>query len=205
MIAIAPPNIKELHNYLTWLDSIGVSYKILQPNEIINECYDMLLLCGGPDIGKKGKEERDKQDINWFKQAYGKISILGICRGLQLANIVLGGTLYENINEDKIKHSTNRVEISGDESNKTKSSFHHIIYNKEKILVNSRHHQGIKKIANGLNVLALSEKDDLIEMIEGENSLFVQWHPEKKEIRGTLAEQIVSNWILKKLKYVYSK
>lgn len=200
MIALAPSHKAQLRNYTSWLEKLKLPYYLLSTGDVIDERFSMLILCGGPDVGKKGEELRDSNDIGWFKQAYGKIPVLGICRGLQLANVVLGGILHEDLPNVPIKHSTNKRQVAGEPTRLVESSFHDIIYEGKKIKVNSRHHQGIKVIAEGLNVLAKCEDDGLIEMVSGNNSLFVQWHPEREDVWGTEAEQIVSNWVKDRVK-----
>ena len=195
MIAVAPAHISELKNYTSWFEKLNVPYTLLNSGDTM-ENFSMLILCGGADLGKIGNERRDTNEINWFREAYGKIHVLGICRGMQLANKYLGGTLFEDISNDPIRHSSNRKEISGENVSLLESSYHDIIFNDGKrIKVNSRHHQGLRDVAEGLKITAICEEDKMIEMVEGEKSLFVQWHPEREEIWGTEAEKIVSDWI----------
>lgn len=195
MIALAPAHRSQLVNYTSWLEKLEIPYNILTPNDNIDEKYSMLLLCGGPDVGKKGEEQRDTNDIKWFNQAYGKIPVLGVCRGLQLANVVLGGALHQDLDETLIKHTPNKVQTAGEPNPLMESSFHDILYDGRKIRVNSRHHQGISVLAEGLTVLATCEEDGLIEMTSGNNALFVQWHPERPDVWGTEAEQMVTKWV----------
>ena len=199
MIAIAPSHRNQLGNYVSWLEKRGFKYKILKPDESLSE-YDALILCGGPDVG--ANPERDRQETKWFKEAYGKIPVLGICRGLQISNVILGGTLHEDLSEDKIKHTSNKKEISGEPYPLLESSWHDVIFNDGKIIkVNSRHHQGIKDLAPGLRPVAFCSEDNLLEMVSGENSLFVQWHPERPDVWGTEAEEVVFKWLSEKISH----
>lgn len=212
VIAIAPPaKQKELVVYTSWLDHANLAYKILDENESSID-YDALLLTGGADIGKGPK--RDEQEFKWFKQAYGKIPIVGICRGMQLANLALGGTLYDDLSEETfIKHTTNKELISEEVTSSIKSSWHNVqivnfsLFIKENskddliIIVNSRHHQGVKEIANTLKTVAISPNDGLVEALENENCLLVQWHPERLEARDKSCSNIVLEW----LRYNFSK
>ena len=78
------------------------------------------------------------------------------------------------------------------------SSFHDIVFsNGKRIKVNSRHHQGIKDLAPGLEPVARCTEDGLLEMVKGQNCLFVQWHPERPDVWGTEAEQVVFDWLKK--------
>jgi putative glutamine amidotransferase len=102
--------------------------------------------------------------------------ILGICYGMQLINVFLGGTLYQDIPK----------QISVEINHKT--DYHIIVIAENRFLqkgefsVNSTHHQGVKKLGSGLSVLAYSA-DHLIEGFYKEDSPFllgVQWHPERE-------------------------
>lgn len=159
---------------------------------------DGIIFTGGLDVSPLSYNEnplkeinnisaiRDKYEIGLFKKAYErKMPILGICRGLQITNVALGGKLYqdiftqvpnclghspEGILNTELYHSIN-IE-------KDTKLFH--IFGKEKIFVNSFHHQGIKELGNNLLVSALSE-DGIIEGIEATDDRFLiglQFHPE---------------------------
>jgi GMP synthase-like glutamine amidotransferase len=193
MIALAPSHKAQLENYTSWLEKRGIPYRILQPKERLDG-FSMLLLCGGPDVGTAG--ERDEQESRWFKEAYGKIPVLGICRGLQLSNVMLGGTLHADLDTEKVKHTANKTEIAGEPHSLLESSWHEIDFKEgKKIRVNSRHHQGIDQLAPGLTAIAYCSEDGLIEMAKGEKALFVQWHPERPDVWGTEAEEIVYHWV----------
>jgi putative glutamine amidotransferase len=104
--------------------------------------------------------------------------VLGICYGMQFLNVICGGTLH--------------IDLPGRESNPVNHRAGHIIklYNRSKLyyilgrrelLVNSTHHQGIKKLGKGLTVSARSQ-DGIIEAIEMRHYPYftgVQWHPER--------------------------
>jgi putative glutamine amidotransferase len=110
--------------------------------------------------------------------------LLGICAGEQLLNVVLGGTLYQDISScinTKINHkpggetSQNRHFIDIKEN-----SLLHKIVGKDRYKVNSHHHQAVHKLGEGLVISAKSE-DGIIEAIERPQSHFcigVEWHPE---------------------------
>lgn len=195
MVALAPSHTAQLGNYTTWLEKNNFPYKILRPGDSLVG-FSVLILCGGPDVGKPGVEMRDLAEKDWLNQAYGKIAVLGICRGLQLTNVFLGGTLHVDLSEQPIKHSANKISISGEPNPLLESSFHDVVFDDgKKIKVNSRHHQAIKDLAPGLQPIAKADGDDVFEMVEGNNALFVQWHPEREDVWGTDAEKIVSDWL----------
>lgn len=131
-------------------------------------------------------EERDRFELELFKEVYEKkIPILGICRGLQLINIALGGNLYQDINS-QIPNSYGHAPKYTLRSNLyhsvkiEKGSKLFDIFKTEDLKVNSFHHQSIKKLGNDLKITANSN-DGIVEAIESVNEKFlvaVQWHPE---------------------------
>ncbi len=114
------------------------------------------------------------------------IPFLAICRGHQVLNTVLGGTLIQDIPSscpDALQHS-----IPGDPSQET---FHTVrispdsrlasLINKTELEVNSSHHQAVSDIGEGLSPSAWAP-DDILEAMELKNHPFglsVQWHPER--------------------------
>lgn len=129
--------------------------------------------------------ERDALERNIFEMAYRDDKpILGICRGIQLINVLLGGTLYQDLEiqfSKEIQHvmkppyarSVHEVNLIPDTPLRK-------ILGIEKLGVNSYHHQGIKKIADDLEIMAVAT-DGLIEAVYCKQKKFiwaVQWHPE---------------------------
>ncbi len=135
--------------------------------------------CGIPD------SDRDEIEISAVKVAIEMgIPVFGICRGHQVLNVALGGTLIQDIpsqvsnsithSEEGNRRPLHNVEISDGTMLKE-------IERENPIMVNSIHHQAVKKLGDGLRVSAKSE-DGVIEAIEsadGRPVLSVQWHPEE--------------------------
>lgn len=128
--------------------------------------------------------ETDKLDLALIKAALkSKLEIFGICRGQQVINVALGGTLIQDIPsqvETQLDHNTSQVH-----GTLTKGHLIQVLPNSRlaslcpsEIEVNSYHHQAIKNLADGLSVSALAE-DGVIEAIEGHKIFAVQWHPER--------------------------
>ncbi|MBI4855920.1 MAG: gamma-glutamyl-gamma-aminobutyrate hydrolase family protein [Acetobacterium woodii] len=112
--------------------------------------------------------------------------VFGVCRGLQLINVALGGTLYQDINkqmkrDQQIQHfQQNNYEYPVHEVTIEKNSKLYEIVGSDKIRVNSMHHQGINHLSSRL-IATASSSDRLVEAIEIPELSFglaVQWHPE---------------------------
>ena len=132
-----------------------------------------------------------------------KKPVLGICRGIQLLNVGLGGTLYQDIpsqvtREFPIAHKqpfhyvsfSHRVAI-------TPGTRLHTICQADSIGVNSSHHQAIKALANGL-VATGKTSDGLIEAVEMPDYPFfvgVQWHPEYLWPEDAAAERLFTFFV----------
>ncbi len=111
--------------------------------------------------------------------------LLGICHGMQLLNVLLGGSLFQDI-EHQIPNAINHKQ----QMVRTKS-YHNILVKKESLLakilkedtfaVNSNHRQAINKLGEGIVISAKCIEDGVIEAIESTHHSFVlglEWHPE---------------------------
>jgi putative glutamine amidotransferase len=157
--------------------------------EYVAEC-DGFVFCGGVDIDPKyyGQEnnglsenicsERDEFESLMFTELYptGK-PILGICRGEQVINVFLGGTLIQHI--DGHRQSEERHVLTHEVVlNKDGELFD--IIGRERIMTNSFHHQIVDALAEGLVCDAINV-EGYIEAYHSSNHPFllcVQWHPE---------------------------
>ncbi|HYE80749.1 MAG TPA: gamma-glutamyl-gamma-aminobutyrate hydrolase family protein [Clostridia bacterium] len=159
---------------------------------------DCIIFTGGADISPLYYGEnptsllnnmssiRDDYEIGLFKTVYeNNVPILGICRGIQLINVALGGSLYQDINAqlpDTLGHSPGGTAVDElyHSINIEKKSKLYNIFNEDRINVNSFHHQAVKKLGNNLVVSAMSD-DGIIEGIESTDRKFligIQCHPE---------------------------
>jgi putative glutamine amidotransferase len=178
--------------------------------EVLLEGLDGLLLSGGSDLdpGYYGEgpiselgvtvPEWDAFDMALLGLALRRgMPIFGICRGMQLLNVALGGTLhqdlYSQLDENTLEHQhetpkwqpTHDVEILDD-------SYLAEITDRQSVEVNSYHHQGINSTADALTVSARSS-DGVIEAVESRDFrerwlVGVQWHPEG--MRDTSSEHL---------------
>lgn len=155
------------------------------------------LFCGGDDINPllfgeepltdKGKinTQTDTFQISFMKYILSsRLPILAICRGMQILNIALGGTIYQDLSlrtSPSFNHSQ-LSEIRSETSHKISVSPNSILYDflGDTAFVNSFHHQSIHILGKGLKISAIAS-DGVIEAVESINSNFVcgiQWHPE---------------------------
>ncbi|MDN3016429.1 gamma-glutamyl-gamma-aminobutyrate hydrolase family protein [Paenibacillus sp. BSR1-1] len=165
--------------------------------ETIGLC-DGIILSGGEDVDPQfyGQDphpelgptipERDLAEMAIVQYAIqNNIPILAICRGVQILNVALGGTLIQDIPSQvnkPIQH-TQKIDRSRDTHWVTisKDSKLFEVLDSEIVRVNSLHHQAIDKVASDLSVAARSA-DGIVEAVEYIHSptftMGVQWHPE---------------------------
>ena len=182
--------------------------------------FDGFLFSGGHDVNPKlyGQEKtelcgeicemRDKMEAYVFREAVlnQKKPALGICRGIQLFNTLLGGSLYQDIPAElpsTIIHSQKPpYDVPAHAVRLILESPLGKLIGKERIEVNSSHHQGINRLAKELEVMALAD-DGLVEAVYMPAHPYVwavQWHPEcslKDEISKKIFASFVENGCLK--------
>ena len=163
------------------------------------DALDGLLLQGGADMSPKsygetplnplwaGDEVRDLYEVELFHEfvAQGK-PVLGICRGHQLINVALGGSLYQDIATqcpDKVSHrDESRYDAHFHDMRILPNTWLARVYPGAAVKrVNTIHHQAVKRLGEGLVVEATSEPDGIVESVRWEGHSFVvgvQWHPE---------------------------
>ncbi len=165
--------------------------------DVLLDRVDGLILAGGADIdpASYGAEphaetrgtwpDRDAFEIALAARAIERdLPLLGICRGMQLLNVALGGTLDQHLPEStgsKIHRSAagtfgeHHVRLAPDSLACGAAGL-------EGFVVLSHHHQGIERVGEGLRVSGWSVDDDLVEAIELPDKRFalgVVWHPEE--------------------------
>ena len=172
------------------------------------DSIDGLVITGGADIhphfyGDKSREKmkpiyrgRTYFEIRLFEIAQKKgVPVLAICYGMQLLNVICGGTLHQDIQSEipgardhrSKRRPLHRVDIQ-------EGSLCYKIFKKKSIVVHSEHHQAIKLPGRSLRVTAVSE-DGIPEAIEGPpHTIAVQWHPERQP-KGPLQVKLLKTFL----------
>lgn len=149
--------------------------------------------------------ERDLQELKLVRMAYDRqIPMLGICKGIQMINAALGGTLYQDIHSQKdggvwVKHSQDEDRRFPSHTVKVENgTLLHKLFGKDTLQVNSFHHQACKDIAPCLRLSAISP-DGIVEAIESneyKSILGVQWHPETFVLRNSDEMMPIFHWLI---------
>ena len=156
---------------------------------VYEDCYDGLILCGGNDISPERygetvngstdiDEKRDEAEFELLKSFIAvKKPVMGICRGHQLINVALGGSLDQNIPEADLHRNKKDFYIAHKVTSQ-EGSICRKLYG-EVFSVNSSHHQAIKNKADGLKITLTY--GNVIEGFEHKTlPIFgVQFHPER--------------------------
>ncbi len=127
--------------------------------------------------------------------------VLGICRGMQLINVALGGTLYQDIPSEiktAVLHRQHEPKFSPSHKvNVIPETPLYFIANKERVLANSFHHQCVKTLGTGLSVMATAD-DGIIEAVYFEGERYIrgyQWHPERLYVLDSLSRELFKDFI----------
>jgi putative glutamine amidotransferase len=146
---------------------------------------------------------RDETDLFLLEEIFrtGK-PLLGICFGIQILNVYLGGTLWQDV-ESQVKQAVKHEQTATEDYRshtiriKPRSLLYRLAQQKES-RVNSFHHQAIAKVATALIPVATA-RDGIVEAVEMRNKgqfvLGVQWHPEIGWEKDKLSQQIFSSFV----------
>jgi putative glutamine amidotransferase len=202
------PAVLLAHSYINAIQDAGGLVLMIppdpelerQPDEVL-DLVDGLILAGGSDIDpvNYGAErhpathdtvpERDALELALTCRALERdIPVLGICRGMQLINVALGGTLMQHLPEAFGHEDHRRVPGGFDGAEHDvrlkAGSLAARAAGEDVHVTKSHHHQGVDELGEGLEITGHSMLDDLPEAIEAPDRQFVlgvQWHPEADE------------------------
>jgi putative glutamine amidotransferase len=191
-----------LEPYLEALASQGLAYALIppQPPEALERLLphlDGLLLPGGPDVDPAhfGEEpepdlgevdpERDQLELYLARYAAEKgLPTIGVCRGIQVMNVALGGSLHQDLKAAgfPLQHAQKSPPAWGAHGHGARLEGDSPLRGlfPETFRVNSYHHQGLKALGRGLRPVAYAP-DGLVEAVVLEGHplyLGLQWHPE---------------------------
>lgn len=205
-------------DYVDFFERLGCSL-VLIPNatKSIESYFDNfkmegIILSGGNDLSseftgqknidiRNASSERDSNEKAILDIALKrKLPVLGICRGMQFINCYFGGSLSQRISEES------------DEKNIHIAKTHVVslcdrlaieFFGKEKIKVNSYHHQGVRvgQISSQLKIMGFCEQDNLVEALY--HPLLpiagVQWHPERNNSSFEDSSKLAKAFVERKL------
>lgn len=201
-----PPRFGINQSYVRALVAAGcapVLIPLLDDDERLRAIYERLdgiVLPGGADIAPQEYGEKPIGDLNVVEAARDRTELtlarwafaddlptLGICRGQQVLNVALGGSLWQDLRHQGVT----QVEHSDADGRARTAMIHRVrldpdsrlaqLIDETDIEVNSLHHQAVKTVAPQLKVVGKSE-DGVIESLESYDRRFliaVQWHPEE--------------------------
>lgn len=205
----------DLERYTGWLrqaacdvNIVVVSANSRNPQEA--GTLDGVVLTGGGDVhpvlygrpddlaaARRINVDRDRFELELFRRAVDAgVPLLGICRGAQLANVALGGTLVADL--EAAGYSNHRRPATGERRHGVQIAPESVlreIAGAERAEVNSSHHQAVESPGRGLCVTARSD-DGVIEGLEwcagGRRPflLLIQWHPERMEADAALSSGV---------------
>lgn len=200
-----PPRVAVNSSYLAGLQAAGADVVLLAPSpygvpQALFDVLDAVLLPGGVDVDPMHYGERPREGLGEVDHGLDdlelplvraaverRLPLFGICRGQQVVNVALGGTLYQDLTRDGATdfphatppdggrdHLAHGIEVSPE-------SHLHRALGGTRLEVNSFHHQAVRRVAPGLRVTAVSPGDGVIEGLESADGLVltVQCHPEE--------------------------
>ncbi len=192
--------------YVSVLDRLGFASVLLAPAHAIDSVLSLLehchglLLTGGGDVDPACYGETPRAELDGVFRSRDELEfaalgfaiergfpILGICRGLQIINVHLGGTLWQDIDTEvpnRVRHQQlGRWEERSHDVDIEPDSILFEAVGAREIHINSFHHQAVREPAARLRVTGRSE-DGVVEAAELRDYPFgvgVQWHPERGE------------------------
>ncbi len=199
------PRVTLYRAYIDALQALDLAPVLITPAHSMDavravlEACNGLVLSGGGDIDPIHFGEapsphldyvlpsRDAVEFEALRLALQRdLPVLGICRGCQVMNVHLGGTLFQDLGEDRPGSDGHRQASWGERSHNievTLGSRLHAAIGTRRLHVNTFHHQAIRDVAPALDVTAVAD-DGVIEGVELRDQQWavgVQWHPERSD------------------------
>lgn len=216
----------KLRKYMDWIHSVDpeTDLAVLSPGQGIGDDLDGmqgLLLTGGGDVDpalygraalhgltRDVNAGRDEFELGIIRRALkSDLPILGVCRGMQVMNVALGGTLHGDLKTDGYReHSSSNGAVLMHPIAIEPNSLLSGLAGGTDQMVNSYHHQAVDDLGNGLMPVAVSE-DGVVEAAEWSLKegmpflLLVQWHPERTSDRNDVFSQNLARIFLREVHY----
>ena len=211
-------NVRVPCNYIDTIRRAGGMPVLLPAGEEdiqgLLSAVDGLLLLGGGDVcphlygGESHEtiyetdEERDQFEISLVNEAVKtSLPVLGICRGIQVLNVALGGTLHAHLPDvvgETVKHKPEPSSAIEHELSVTPGSRLAEVMGQLEFSANSDHHQAIREIAPGLSAVA-EAPDGVIEAVEMPGHpwlVAVQWHPERTAAEDPVQQRLFDQFVI---------
>lgn len=172
--------------------------------------FSGLLLTGGTDVNPKRygetarpetdapDDERDEIEMQLIGEAMEKdLPVLAICRGMQLMNVSLGGTLIQHLGS--VRHDP-EFEDRSRPAHEVEVKPESLLFRSlalTRVQVNSRHHQAVSKVGEGLRVSGRDSEQGTVEALEHPNKRFilaVQWHPEDQVVTQPVQRRLFQSF-----------
>jgi putative glutamine amidotransferase len=193
--------------------------------------FDGLLVPGGPDLDPEsyggrphpsvnlGHPQRDALELEAIRYAKRSgLPTLAICRGMQVANVALGGTLYEDIVDQYVPENGLRLRHMQTPDFSRQDTTHDVdvmagstlaqIAQSSAVATNSLHHQAVRRIAYAFEPVAKA-RDGIVEALElrGDHPFFiaVQWHPEELVERDAASRRLFERFVEAASRYAAGK
>ena len=217
-------NPVKFEQYGEWIRSTHAAVEIVKLSPVLSNAgeagkVDGLVLTGGGDVDpeyygltdERGmvrgiNRARDEFEFRVIERALDReIPILGVCRGMQVMNVYLGGTLIPDVRE---------AGLEDHEQHEGRDGIHTIMTVPHTLLaavtglgsqsVNSAHHQAVEHLGRGLMASAIS-KDGIIEAAEWSLKdempflLLVQWHPERMEAQDSACSRGIASIFVREI------
>ena len=185
-------------DYVKSVQRSGANAILLPPGgpEVLDAC-DALVFAGGGDIDPKRyggsvhpklygiDDERDDFELAIAAEALKrKLPMLAICRGLQIVNVLLGGTLHPHLEDLEPRRGPHRADVGASVKHvvsAAKGSRLAEIMGKATFEVCSSHHQAVDRSGKGLAISGTAEDGtvEALDILDHPRAIAVQWHPEE--------------------------